>query len=292
MHRPKALTGKRIASGALIAALVLAFTVGATAPADTREVGLVDGLWVMRQAEGRYKGPDRSEQLKISVFREHRPDKKRILSVLWLEKDCGRGEDKIVVHFESPSDLTGTNLLLHTLPFKDDDRWLYFPTEKIFRRIRARDKNSNFMGTDFTYEDLADREPAEENHKFLRIEEVDGVFCYVVESTPKDLRSACYSKTVTWVEKNHFVKTRIEYWDLGGRHLKSYTASNLVEVDGAWFPTRLVMRTDRSTQNTVVERSGIRIGLGLKESIFEPHMLAEFPYQDLVPAAAGPRTKS
>jgi hypothetical protein len=232
----------------------------------------------MRQAEERYKGNDRREQLTITVSREHRPDKKRVMSVLWFEKDLGK-EDKIVVHFIAPKDVAGTNLLMHVLPYKDDDRWLYFPQEKIYRRIRARDKNSTFMGTDFTYDDLAEQEPDEENHTLLRVEPCGDTVCYVVESTPKDLADAGYGKTQTWVEKDHFIKVRIEYWDLGGRHLKSYTAGKIVEVGGSWMPTRLAMRTDHSAQNTIVERTGVRLNVGLQEDLFSPPRLADFPYE-------------
>jgi len=249
-----------------------------TAPALAADVGLLDGLRVMRLAEERYKGNDRREQLTITVYREHRPDKKRVMSVLWFEKDLGK-EDKIVVHFTAPKDVAGTNLLMHVLPYKDDDRWLYFPQEKIYRRIRARDKNSTFMGTDFTYDDLAEQEPEEENHVLLRIEPCGATTCYVVESTPKDLAEAGYGKKQSWIEKDHFLKVRIEYWDLGGRHLKTYTAEKPVEVGGAWLPTRLVMRTDHSAQNTIVERTGIKLNVGLQEELFSPPRLADFPYE-------------
>ena len=41
------------------------------------------------------------------------------------------------------------------------------------------------MGSDFTYDDLGDRHPDEDNHKLVREESIDGNNCYVVESTPK-----------------------------------------------------------------------------------------------------------
>lgn len=280
MSRKRGIAPVRASLGALLL-LALPLLLFRATGAWAREFGLVDGLWVMGRAEDRYKGNDRTEKLTITVYRDHRPDKKRVMSVLWLEKRYGRGEDRIVVHFVRPADVAGTNLLMHTLPFKDDDRWLYYPQDNIFRRIRARDRNSNFMGTDFTYQDLAEREPEEDTHKLLRIEEYEGVPCYVVESVPKDRRDAGYGKTVTWVEKNHFVKVKIEYWDLGGRHLKTYKADRIVDVDGVKFPTRLTMRTDHSRQNTIVERGEISLNVGLKDDLFQPQRLANHPYENL-----------
>lgn len=248
-------------------------------PALAVGVGLLDGLQVMRQAEERYKGDDRREQLTISVYRGTSPQTKpRVMSVRWFEKDLGK-ENKIVVRFTEPREVAGTSLLMHVLPYKDDDRWLYFPKEKIQRRIRARDKNSNFMGTDFTYDDLADREPDEENHTLVKVEPCGATTCYVVESTPKDKTDAGYSKTQTWVEKDHFVKVRIEYWDLGGRHLKTYTAEKIVEVQGAWIPTLLVMDSDLYRQRTVVERAAIKLNVGLKDELFASQRLADFPFE-------------
>jgi hypothetical protein len=43
------------------------------------------------------------------------------------------------------------------------------------------------------------------------------------------------------------------------------------------------MRTDRSLQSTVVERAGIKVNPGLKEELFQPARLADFPYEKLVP---------
>jgi len=42
------------------------------------------------------------------------------------------------------------------------------------------------MGSDFTYDDLGDRHPSEDNHRLVRSETVNGEDCWVVESIPKD----------------------------------------------------------------------------------------------------------
>ncbi len=258
-----------------VVVVVLLCSAGAAVSGD---VGLVDGLWVMRHAEDRYKGNDRREQLTITVYREPDTANRRVMQVLWFEKDYGKS-DKIVVHFMAPASVAGTNLLMNVLPYRDDDRWLYFPQEKIYRRIRAKDKNSNFMGTDFTYDDLAEHEPDEENHKLLRIEAYGGTTCYVVESTPKTLDDAGYRKKVTWVDNETFVKLKIEYWDLGGVHQKVYTAEKVIAVDKAFFPTVLTMRTDRNRQVTIVERKDIKLNVGLKDELFVPQSLESFPFE-------------
>ena len=42
------------------------------------------------------------------------------------------------------------------------------------------------MGTDFTYDDMGDRNIDEDRHKLLRTETRDGKKCWVVESVPVD----------------------------------------------------------------------------------------------------------
>lgn len=67
------------------------------------------------------------------------------------------------------------------------------------RRISgSSSKTDYFMGTDFTYDDMGDRNIDEDKHKLLRTETRDGKKCWVVESVPVD-KHEIYSRKLTWV---------------------------------------------------------------------------------------------
>ena len=66
--------------------------------------------------------------------------------------------------FEKPADVKGTAFLSweYDDPKKEDDKWLYMPAMKKVRRISGASKNEYFMGSDFTYDDMGDRNVEED----------------------------------------------------------------------------------------------------------------------------------
>lgn len=235
------------------------------------EIGLVDGLWVMKKVDERYEGDDVQEDLRISVDRVtvERQAPQEPMDVRWLKKDYGK-EKGLIVHFLAPKYAAGVTLNMRIKPYMDDDRWLYFPEAKVVRRVMARDKYSNFMGTDFTYYDLSEREPDEENHKLLRIEEYQGQPCYVVETTPRDPLDAFYARKITWVDKDRFVKLRIEYYNKQNTLKKEYTAADWRQIGGIWTPARVVMVDLLSRHRTTIDRSNVRYNQGVGDEYFWP----------------------
>ena len=65
------------------------------------------------------------------------------------------GDDKQIMWFLSPADVKGSSFLRMSYDDKDDDMWIYLPAFGKVRRIASSAKNGSFMGTDFTFEDLA-----------------------------------------------------------------------------------------------------------------------------------------
>ena len=90
--------------------------------------------------------------------------------------------------FTYPGDVKGTGFLTwdYDQAGKEDDKWLYLPAMKKTRRISgSSSKTDYFMGTDFTYDDMGDRNIDEDTHKFLRKEKCGGFDCYVPDNGSK-----------------------------------------------------------------------------------------------------------
>jgi hypothetical protein len=80
--------------------------------------------------------------------------KERIRELTMLRLNLGdSGEQKYYMYFHRPADVRQMTFMVWKYPEKNDDRWLYVPSIKLVRRIAANDKNSSFVGSDFTYED-------------------------------------------------------------------------------------------------------------------------------------------
>ncbi len=260
-----------------LSAAILFSSMGAT-----REMGQIDGLWVMEKVEDRYTGEGVQEDMHLTLdWTGKKSSRPRTLEVRWLKKDYGENE-KLIVHFIEPEYARGTTLLQDSKNHADDDRWLFLPELKLIRRIKARDEYTNFMGTDFTYYDLAEREPDEENHKLLQSEEFQGTQCYVVETTPKKPLGQGYSKKISWVDKERFIKLRIKYFNKAGQLRKQYDPGEWREIDGIWTPVRLVMEDFLSNHRTVIERTNILYNPPTKDELFFPHNVDRIVYRDRV----------
>ena len=91
------------------------------------------------------------------------------------------GNGKTLVRFTDPPELRGVTLLSINEPGVTDRQWIYTPATERVRSVAPRERSERFAGSDFTYEDIAERSlddftyqplPAEdiiENHKTFKI---------------------------------------------------------------------------------------------------------------------------
>ncbi len=124
--------------------------------------------------------------------------------------------------FLSPADVRNTSFM--NWSYSEDGREMIsgyiFPHLNAQNEFQAKGKSDYFMGSDFTYDDLGDRRPAEDVHKLVREESINGIACYVVESTPRD-DEYMYSKTITWIDKEKWIGVKKEFYDEDGNHLEN-----------------------------------------------------------------------
>ena len=87
---------------------------------------------------------------------------------------------------------------------------------------------------------------------------MDEVDCYVIESVPADdtvKANSGYSRKVTWVRSDNFVETKVEYYDLAGRLLKTQRVTKPQVVDakaGRWFPLSREMTNHQTGHKTTL----------------------------------------
>lgn len=116
--------------------------------------------------------------------------------------------------FTSPSDVSGTQLVMVDNPSQVDDQLLYLPALKRVQRIAGRARTGSFMGSDFAFEDLELSGSDDATHTI--VEETDEL--WVIETVPGD--SALYAKIRSTITKADVVPRQIEYFDKKGAPLK------------------------------------------------------------------------
>ena len=170
-------------------------------------------------------------------------------------------DSNLLVKFSTPADIKGTGVLQIEHIERDDDLWIYLPALRKSRRLVANNKKDSFVGSDFSYGDITLPKVDQYRHTLLRSEKLDDHDCYVVESLPATdavKSNSGYSRKVVWVRSDNFVESKVEYYDLAGRLLKTQRTGQhqLVEPDkGRWFPMYREMTNHQSGHRTTITTS-------------------------------------
>ena len=94
-------------------------------------------------------------------------------------------QSKAVLRFTAPAEVKGVALLVVNHPDRASDQWMWTPAIERDRRIALQDRSTRFFGTDFSFEDLEERDVNQYDYVLLGDETVDGAACWKIQSTPK-----------------------------------------------------------------------------------------------------------
>ena len=78
------------------------------------------------------------------------------------------------------------------------------------RRIALQDRSQRFFGTDFTFEDLEERDLDQFDYRMLGEETLDGAACWKIESRPREKKVSQYTHSHVWIRKDNYVVIQIE----------------------------------------------------------------------------------
>jgi hypothetical protein len=183
-----------------------------------------------------------------------------------------------VVRFSAPADISGTAVLTVENP-GPDDIWVYLPALKKVRRLTASNRKDAFVGTDFSYGDVLGHPVEEWTHKLLRTENLDGVPVRVVESLPRDAgvaSSTGYTKRINWLRAADAVPLKVEYYGPQGALLKTYSCSDIRQVDAKahrYQPMRQLMKNAATGHSTLIEYSSFKTDVAVASDQFLPRAL-------------------
>lgn len=201
-------------------------------------------------------------------------DEERRRSVRWRSIEPRGGGERTLVVFEEPRDVRGTALLTVTRPGAEDEQWLYLPAMNRVKRIASHSRSGSFMGTEFSYEDIALPDVGRYRHRWIGEDSLEGVAAWRVERLALDPASQ-YGRQVVWIDRDHHRLLRIDFFDRNDQPLKTLRfVGYRLYGERYWRPDELRMVNHRTGATTVIEWRDYRFRMGLAERDFDPAVLA------------------
>ena len=204
---------------------------------------------------------------------------KRIRNMKTFSKDKGKDELKLIF-FLSPSDVKNTAFLTYDYADdkKDDDQWLYLPALNKTKRIPASDKDSSFMGSDFSYSDMTDPILNDYTFKILKesiVKRKTGNLkvwqIEVIPKTQKVIDETGYIKSIAYVRQDNYMVTRAKYYLKKAGRIKYMDVKKVEKIDGidvATITTMTTKKAKRTIHKTILIQSDVKMNQDLKENLF------------------------
>lgn len=215
--------------------------------------------------------------MEMTLVDQAKNESKRVIHSISFEnkKDDGINGDKSLIEFKTPLDVKGTKFLSHEKIEKNNNQWLYLPALKRIKRISSKNKSGSFMGSEFSYEDIASREPSKfEYSKDIKEVKLDGSDTYSYERYPKDKNSG-YSKQIVYVDKNRFVITKVEFFDKKKELLKTALYQGYKKIKDTYRVRKMIMNNHQNMKSTTIEYIEDAIHLDLDEKLFSKRYLKD-----------------
>jgi outer membrane lipoprotein-sorting protein len=261
-----------------LAGVLATCLLGAGAPL----AGAPSGRDIMERVDARDDGDFATQDMEMVLIDKRGSERVREIRAMRMD----RGEDTYtIMFFLSPADVKNTGFLTYDYDDdeKDDDQWLYLPALSKTKRIASTDKSGSFMGSDFTYADMTERDLDRYDYTLLKEDEVGGHPVWVVEGIPnseKEREETGYTKSVVFVRKDTDVVVRGVFWVKKGDRLKYLDVKTLEQIDGIWVPTEMHMTTKKGTatlHRTVITARNVKFNQDLDPDDFTVRRLEKGP---------------
>jgi Outer membrane lipoprotein-sorting protein len=177
------------------------------------------------------------------------------------------GASKAILRFTAPAEVKGVALLIVNHTDRASDQWMWTPAIERDRRIAAQDRSTRFFGTDFSFEDLEERDVDQFDYKLAGEETIDGAGCWKIESMPKQSKSSQYTSSLVWVRKDNYVATRIEGYSKD-KLIRRIHYNDIQNVSGIWTPRTVEVYDANRKSRTVLKLEKLEYNLPMKDEDF------------------------
>ncbi|MBN1647048.1 MAG: outer membrane lipoprotein-sorting protein [Spirochaetales bacterium] len=174
----------------------------------------------------------------------------RQVEQLSLDQD---GDSYSMIIFHSPANVKDTRFLTSKHEDGAKDQWIYLPALKKVRRIASGEGNSSFMGTDFSYNDIAGNNIDDYTYENLGEEQLGAYSCWKIRSTPAAGTDSQYRYVVSLVDKNSFLIMKQDFYNDREEIEKTLETDKIARVQDIWTRIKFRMTNNQNGHSTMLE---------------------------------------
>jgi len=194
--------------------------------------------------------------------------KGKVTDKRWTFERLGsHGQSKAVLRFTAPAEVKGVALLIVNHPDRASDQWMWTPALERDRRIALQDRSTRFFGTDFSFEDLEERDVDQFDYTLAGEEAVDGAACWKIQSTPRSTKSSQYTKSIVWVRRDNYAFGRIENF-VKDEVVRRLAYSEIQNVQGIWTARQMEMTDLKRNSRTKLTLEKLEYNVPFKDEDF------------------------
>ncbi len=233
-------------------------------------LGLLAALWTMtpaaaqdatallRAAYDNWRASSSETEVTMTV---HRPDWQRSMQM----KGYTQGNDKALVRFTAPARDAGNATL-------QDGRntWVYNPKLNQVIKLPASLMGQSWMGSDFSYNDLAKSEDVldQYTHSVIGTSSASGHTVYQIEAIPKRGAPIVWGKLVIEVRDDGILISET-FYDQDMQPVRTMSTDRIATLGGRPYPVVLTMRPNDNSGNwTRVETTSATFDVDLPNYLF------------------------
>jgi len=195
-------------------------------------------------------------------------NKERVTTKRWTYQRIGSfGESKAVLKFIEPAEVKGIALLIFNQKDRSSDQWMWTPSLQRDRRIAMQDRSTRFFGTDFSFEDLEERDVDQFDYKLLGEEPLNGQACWKIESRPRKTKSSQYTHSHVWVRKDIYAFVQIEGFK-NQTLVRRIQYSNFEKIKNIWTAKKFEVLDAARKSRTVMQLEKLEYNIPTKQEDF------------------------
>ena len=178
------------------------------------------------------------------------------------------GEDYFASVVLSPAKEKGTVFLK-----RENEVWNYIPSIERTIKLPPSMMMQNWMGTDFTNDDLVQRSSITDDYTNTIIgnEIIDGLDCWIIELIPNEDAAVVWGKLMMWIDKRDYMQLKTQFFDEYDEMISIMTGKAIKSFDGKKLPAIIeFVPLDKEGNKTIVERLVWKFDIDINERFFLP----------------------